>query len=109
MGGENVTSAKGGFAGFVGFPRTKPMIAAVDGNALAGGCEIVLACDLVVASKKSVFGVPEVKRSLIPAAGGLFRLPRRLPRNIGMELMLTGEPIAAERAHAFGMVNVLTE
>jgi len=107
--GENVASAKGGFAGFVNFPRTKPMIAAVDGNALAGGCEIVLACDLVVASKKSVFGVPEVKRSLIPAAGGLFRLPRKIPVNVAMESMLTGDPISCERAHAVGLVNHMCE
>jgi enoyl-CoA hydratase len=107
--GENVTSAKGGFAGFVNFPRTKPMVAAVDGNALAGGCEIVLACDMVVASKKSVFGVPEVKRSLIPAAGGLFRLPRKIPENIAMELMLTGDPITCERAHQVGLVNHMCE
>ena len=68
------------------YKRTKPIIAAVDGAALAGGCEIVLACDLVVASKSSRFGVPEVKRSLAAAAGGLFRLPRKLPKHIAMEM-----------------------
>lgn len=82
---------KGGFAGIVQYPRTKPLIAAVDGFALAGGCEIVLSCDMVVASKKAQFGVPEVKRSLVPAAGGLFRLPRVLPKNIANELLLTGD------------------
>jgi enoyl-CoA hydratase len=107
--GENIQTAKGGFAGFVNFPRTKPMIAAVDGNALAGGCEIVLACDLVVASKKAAFGVPEVKRSLIPAAGGLFRLPQKIPLAIAMELMLTGDPITCERAYQVGLVNHICE
>lgn len=107
--GKSVQTQKGGFAGFVKYPRTKPIIACVDGFALAGGCEIVLSCDLVVASKKSAFGVPEVKRSLVPAAGGMFRLPKRLPLNIAMELMITGDPLSAERMHHFGLVNVLTE
>lgn len=84
---------KGGFAGFVNFPREKPMIACVDGMALAGGCEIVLACDLVVASTKSQFGVPEVKRSLVAAAGGLYRLPKKMPRHVALEMLLTGDPI----------------
>lgn len=107
--GENIQTVKGGFAGFVNFPRTKPMIAAVDGHALAGGCEIVLACDMVVASKKSSFGVPEVKRSLIPAAGGLFRLPQKIPVAIAMELMLTGDPVPCERAYQLGLVNQMCE
>ncbi|HVV37651.1 MAG TPA: crotonase/enoyl-CoA hydratase family protein [Acidimicrobiales bacterium] len=98
---------RGGFAGFVQRERTKPVIAAVDGPALAGGCEIVLASDLVVASEISRFGIPEVKRSLVAAAGGLFRLPRAIPRNIAMEAALTGDPISAERAHHFGLVNEL--
>jgi enoyl-CoA hydratase len=100
-------TARGGFAGFVQRERTKPVIAAVDGPALAGGCEIVLASDLVVASEISRFGIPEVKRSLVAAAGGLFRLPRAIPRNIAMEAALTGDPISAERAHHFGLVNEL--
>ncbi len=101
---------RGGFAGFVKRARTKPIIAAVDGPALAGGTEIVLACDLVVASRTAVFGVPEVKRNLIAAAGALFRLPRKLPRNVAMELVLTGRlDFPAERAHHFGLVNVLCE
>jgi len=101
---------RGGFAGFVKRNRTKPIIAAVDGPALAGGTEIVLACDLVVASKTAVFGVPEVKRNLIAAAGALFRLPRKLPRNVAMELVLTGRlDFPAERAYHFGLVNVLCE
>lgn len=98
---------RGGFAGFVQRERTKPIIAAVDGPALAGGCEIVLASDLVVASEISRFGIPEVKRSLVAAAGGLFRLPRAIPKNIAMEAALTGDPISAERAYHFGLVNEL--
>eukprot|EP00927_Polykrikos_kofoidii_P071214 TRINITY_DN67513_c0_g1_i1.p1 TRINITY_DN67513_c0_g1~~TRINITY_DN67513_c0_g1_i1.p1 ORF type:complete len:266 (-),score=60.51 TRINITY_DN67513_c0_g1_i1:67-864(-) len=109
MRGERLSTKKGGFAGLVKFPRTKPLIAAVDGNALAGGFEIVLSCDLVVASKKAKFGVPEVKRSLIAAAGGLFRLPRKLPHAIAMELLLTGDPISCERAEKLGLVNVVSE
>lgn len=104
-----MSTAKGGFAGFVQRERTKPVIAAVDGPALAGGTEIVLACDMVVASETAVFGVPEVKRNLVAAAGGLFRLPQRLPRNIAMELALTGRlDFPAERAHHYGLVNRLT-
>mmetsp|Transcript_40094 Transcript_40094/g.90496 ORF Transcript_40094/g.90496 Transcript_40094/m.90496 type:complete len:264 (+) Transcript_40094:65-856(+) len=106
---ENIVTKKGGFAGLVGFPRTKPLIAAVDGLALAGGCEIVLACDLVVASPKSQFGVPEVKRSLIPAAGGLFRLPMKIPHAVAMEMILTGDPITCQRAHELGLVNEVVE
>lgn len=105
----DLQTERGGFAGFVTRERTKPIIAAVDGPALAGGTEIVLACDLVVASTQARFGIPEAKRSLVAAAGGLFRLPRVLPRNVAMELGLTGDPITAERAHHFGMVNELCE
>jgi enoyl-CoA hydratase len=101
---------KGGFAGLVQRERTKPLIAAVDGPALAGGTEIVLACDLVVASRTAVFGIPEVKRNLVAGAGGLFRLGRKLPRNIAMELALTGRlDFPAERAHHFGLVNHLCD
>jgi len=103
--GTPVATHKGGFAGFVQYPRKKPMIAAVEGAALAGGCEIVLACDMCVASEASRFGVPEVKRSLVAAAGGLFRLPQKLPRAIAMELILTGDPISASRAFELGFVN----
>ena len=103
-------TARGGFGGFVMRERTKPIIAAVDGPALAGGTELVLACDLVVASKTAVFGVPEVKRNLVAAAGALFRMPRKLPRNVAMELALTGRlDFPAERAWHFGLVNVLCE
>jgi len=100
---------RGGFAGIVQRDRTKPIIAAVDGPALAGGTEIVLSCDLVVASNEARFGIPEVKRSLVAAGGGLFRLPRKLPFSIALELALTGDPISAERAYHFGMVNELCE
>jgi enoyl-CoA hydratase len=104
-----LATERGGFAGIVARQRTKPLIAACDGPALAGGTEIVLACDLVVASTAARFGVPEVKRSLVAAAGGLFRLQKVLPRNIATELVLTGDPISAERAYHLGMVNELCE
>lgn len=104
-----LATARGGFAGFVQRQRSKPVIAAVDGPALAGGTEIVLAADLVVASTTAIFGVPEVKRSLVAAAGGLFRLGRKIPMNLAMELALTGDPIDASRAHHFGLVNRLVE
>ncbi len=103
-------TSRGGFGGLVQRERTKPLIAAVDGPALAGGTELVLACDLVVASRTAVFGIPEVKRNLVAAAGGLFRLPRKIPRNVAMELALTGRlDFPAERAYHFGWVNVLCE
>ncbi|HYI60754.1 MAG TPA: crotonase/enoyl-CoA hydratase family protein [Acidimicrobiales bacterium] len=105
-----MSTKRGGFGGFVQRERTKPVIAAVDGPALAGGTEIVLACDMVVASKTAVFGIPEVKRNLVAAAGGLFRLPRKIPRNIAMELALTGRlDFPAEQAHHYGLVNHLAE
>lgn len=105
----DLQTARGGFAGIARRDRTKPIIAAVDGPALAGGCEISLACDLIVASRNASFGLPEVKRSLVAAAGGLFRLPRVLPPKLAMEMILTGDPITAERAYEFGMVNQLVE
>ena len=104
-----MSTARGGFGGLARRERTKPLIAAVDGPALAGGTELVLACDMVVASETAVFGIPEVKRNLVAAGGGLFRLPRKIPRNIAMELALTGRlDFPAERAYHFGLVNVLT-
>jgi len=105
----DLQTERGGFAGIVSRKRTKPLIAAVDGPALAGGTEIVLSCDMVVASTAARFGIPAVKRSLVAGAGGLFRLPRLLPRNIALELGLTGDPISAERAYHFGLVNELCE
>jgi enoyl-CoA hydratase len=105
----SLATERGGFGGIVQRERTKPIIAAVDGAALAGGTEIVLACDLVVASTTATFGIPEVKRSLVAAGGGLFRLGRKLPFNLAMELALTGDPIAAQQAHSHGLVNRLVE
>jgi enoyl-CoA hydratase len=105
----SLATERGGFGGITRLARSKPLIAAVDGPALAGGCELVLTCDLVVASTAASFGIPEVKRSLIAGAGGLFRLPRALPRNVAMELAITGDPIAAERAYGLGLVNDLCE
>jgi enoyl-CoA hydratase len=107
--GASLQTERGGFAGIVQRDRAKPLIAAVDGPALAGGTEIVLACDLVVASTAATFGVPEVKRSLVAGAGALFRLGRKLPFNVAMELALTGDPITAELAHHHGLVNRLVE
>jgi enoyl-CoA hydratase len=96
-----------GLAGFAERPPRKPLLAAVEGYALAGGFEVALACDLIVASRDAVFGLPEVKRSLLAAGGGLIRLPRRIPYNIAMELAVTGAPLGAERAAALGVVNRL--
>lgn len=98
---------RGGFAGLVFAKRDKPWIVAVDGKALAGGCELVLACDMVVASPRASFGLPEVLRGLIAAAGGLYRLPRALPPNVALEMIATALPLDAERAHRFGLVNRL--
>ena len=103
----NSTTARGGFAGLAKRERTKPLIAAVDGLATAGGCEIVLSCDMVVATTRSSFGLAEVKRNLIAGAGGLFRLPRAIGRATAMQVILTGEPLAAERAYQLGLVNEL--
>jgi enoyl-CoA hydratase len=95
--------------GFTERGPVKPLIAAVEGYALAGGTELALATDLIVASKDASFGIPEVKRGLVAGGGGLLRLPARIPAAIAMELALTGEAFTAERAHALGMVNVLAE
>lgn len=94
-----------GFASITRRKFPKPIIAAVNGPALAGGCEIMLSCDLVVAAEHAVFGIPEVKRGLIAGAGGLLRLPKRIPRTVALELALTGEPIDAARAYQVGLVN----
>lgn len=96
-----------GFAGITDAPPRKPLIAAVEGYALAGGFEIVLSCDLVVAADDVQFGIPEVKRGLVASSGGLLRLPRRLPYHMAMELALTGDMLTAARAHAQGLVNRL--
>jgi crotonobetainyl-CoA hydratase len=94
-----------GFAGITRHHISKPIIAAVNGFALGGGCEIALSCDLVVASERASFGVPEVKRGLIAAAGGLLRLPRQIPLKVAMRAILTGNPISAEEAKQWGLVN----
>ena len=107
--GLGIETAAGGFAGFTHAPRTKPWIAAVEGLALAGGCEIVLACDMVVASESAQFGLPEVKRGLMAGAGGVNRLGTLLPRNIANELIVIGDPLDAARAHQWGLVNRLTQ
>ena len=102
-----LNTKRGGFAGFVYRERRKPIIVAVDGLATAGGCEIVLAADLVIATTRSAFGLAEVKRNLIAGAGGLFRLPRAIGQAAAMEAILTGEPIPAERAYHLGLVSRL--
>ncbi len=107
--GESAWAADRGFAGITQRPAVKPLIAAIEGFAVAGGLEIALACDLIVAARGARLGIPEVKRSLVAAGGGLLRLPRVLPRNIAMELALTGDPIEAERGYELGLVNRLAE
>jgi enoyl-CoA hydratase len=102
---NDIASGKGGFAGIVTRNFPKPIIAAVQGPALAGGFEIVLACDLVVAADAAKFGIPEAKRGLMAAAGGLIRLPKRVPLAIALELAMTGDPIDADRALNLGLVN----
>ncbi len=104
-----LNTKRGGFAGFAYRERRKPVIVAVDGLATAGGCEIVLAADLVVATTRSAFGLAEVKRNLIAGAGGLFRLPRAIGQAAAMEAILTGEPIPAERAYNLGLISRLVE
>jgi crotonobetainyl-CoA hydratase len=97
--------ARWGFAGYVSHHISKPTIAAVNGFALGGGTEIVLASDLAVAADTAAFGLPEVSRGIVAAAGGTFRLPRQIPPKIAMEVVLTGEPLSAQRAHELGLVN----
>ncbi len=103
--GATVMGAPGGFGGIARRDFPKPLIAAVNGSALAGGLEIALSCDLVVAADHAVFGIPEASRGLIAGAGGLFRLPRRVPLAVALELALTGDPIDADRAFQLGLVN----
>lgn len=105
---DQLMTPDGGFGGFVFARRTKPWIAAIEGAALAGGMEIALACELRVASENARFGLPEVKRGLMAAAGGLFRLPRALPQALAFELIATGDALDARRAHAHGLVSRLT-
>ncbi len=107
--GERPWLPGGGFGGIAEASPRKPLIAAVEGYALAGGLEIALACDLIVASRDARFGIPEVRRGLAAAAGGLMRLPGRLPYHIVMELALTGRQMPAEEAMRFGLLNRLVE
>jgi enoyl-CoA hydratase len=105
--GESPWFGDRGFAGIAQRGARKPLIAAIEGFAVAGGFEVALACDLIVAAEGAKLGIPEAKRSLVAAGGALLRLPRRMPYHVVMELALTGEPMPAERFHAFGVVNRL--
>jgi enoyl-CoA hydratase len=107
--GERPSVEGRGFAGIVQQPSAKPLIAAVEGFAVAGGFEIALACDLIVAARGARFGIPEVKRGLVAAGGALLRLPQRIPYHLAMELALTGELVDAERMAQAGLVNRLAE
>lgn len=105
---ETLFTKDGHFAGFVKHPREKVWIAAVEGFALAGGCELALTCDMIVASENSVFALPEVKRGLVAAAGGVYRLVRAMPRALALEMIATGDRLAAPRAAELGLVNRVT-
>jgi enoyl-CoA hydratase len=107
--GESPTVAGRGFGGVVQAPPKKPLIAAVEGYALAGGLELMIACDLVVAHQDAKFGIPEVKRGLVAAAGGVMLLPDQIPQRIAMELALTGDFIDAQRAYQIGLINQVTD
>jgi enoyl-CoA hydratase len=107
--GESPWFGDRGFAGIAQRASRKPLIAAIEGFAVAGGMEIALACDLIVAAKGAKLGIPEAKRSLVAAGGALLRLPRRIPYHVAMELALTGDPIDADRAAELGLVNRLAE
>lgn len=107
LSGDSPAFEDRGFGGIVQRPPAKPVIAAVEGYALAGGFELVLACDLVVASEAAKFGLPEVRRSLVAGAGGLLRLPKRIPYHVAMEIALTGEHYPASRLYEAGLVNRL--
>jgi enoyl-CoA hydratase len=107
--GESPWFGDRGFAGIAQRASAKPLIAAIEGFAVAGGMEIALACDLIVAAKGAKLGIPEAKRSLVAAGGALLRLPRRMPYHVVMELALTGDPLPAERFYEFGVVNRIAE
>jgi len=107
--GERPIHQERGAFGFVRKPPEKPVIAAIEGSALGGGLELALACDLIVVARSSKLGLPEVKRGLVAAAGGVLRLPRRIPQAVAMEMILTGEPISANQALACGLVNEVVE
>lgn len=105
--GRELITKRGGFAGLTRRERTKPLIAAITGSALAGGTEIALACDMIVCAETTEFGLPEAKRSLVAAAGGLFRLPRAIGMAPALEAIMTGDSLPAARAYQLGMVNVM--
>jgi enoyl-CoA hydratase/carnithine racemase len=107
--GPRIAGHEGGFGGFVRYPRTKPVVAAVNGHALAGGLELVLACELAVASRTALFGVPEVTIGLLAGGGGAVRLPAELPKKHAMRLLLTGKPVTADEALRMGLVNEVVE
>lgn len=107
--GEQPVTDKRGGLGIIDLPPTKPLIAAVEGNAVGGGLELCLACDLVVAARGAPMGLPEAKRGLFAGGGGLYRLPNRIPQNIAMELALTGNPVTSQRMAELGLVNRLAE
>jgi enoyl-CoA hydratase/carnithine racemase len=107
--GPGEPTPRGGIAGIIRRHRTKPLIAAVEGHAIGGGMELVLCCDLVVAARTVMFGLPEVKRGLMPDFGGAFRVARMLPANVARELLLTGDSMSAERAERLGFVNLVTD
>jgi enoyl-CoA hydratase len=107
--GESAWFGDRGFAGITQRASRKPLIAAIEGFAVAGGMEIALSCDLIVAAKGAKMGIPEAKRSLVAAGGALLRMPRRMPYHVVMELALTGDVLPAERFHDFGLVNRLAE
>lgn len=107
--GEYPVAGARGFGGLTSWTPKKPVIAAVDGYALAGGMELAIACDMIVASKGAKFGIPEAKRGMVAGGGGVVQLPRLLPRPLAMELALTGDPITAERAFELGLINAVVD
>ena len=107
LSGENSAAGGRGFGGITERPPAKPIVAAVEGYALAGGFELALACDIIVASENATFGLPEVRRGLVAGAGGLLRLPRRIPYHLAMEIALTGDRFPATRLHAAGLIGRL--
>ena len=109
LAGSGPPTERGGYYGVVGRHRSKPLVAAVEGLALGGGFELVLACDLVVAGSGATFGLPEVARGVVATSGALFRAPRALPLNVAKELLLTGDRLTAARAERLGLVNEVTE
>jgi enoyl-CoA hydratase/carnithine racemase len=108
-GSPGSTTERRGQFGTIQNPPQKPVLAAIEGDALGGGCELALACDLIIASRSSKLGLPECKRGVLAAAGGVIRLPHRIPFNVAMEMALTGTPQSAERLFALGLINRLSE